>query len=65
MELCTKIDDVVVRRWGIKRRGPYVADRITPPLLAREGVAARVRRKCEASEAAQTGWWFKFKNISV
>ena len=29
------------------------------------GVAAPVRRKCEASEAAQTGWWFRFKNISV
>ena len=33
------------------------------------GVAAPVRRKCEASEAAmsirsgQTGWWFSFKNI--
>ena len=29
------------------------------------GVAAPVRRKCEASDAAQTGWWFRFKNISV
>ena len=29
------------------------------------GVAAPVRKKCEAPEAAQTGWWFRFKNISV
>jgi len=29
------------------------------------GVAAPVRRKCEASEAAQTGWWFRSKDISV
>src|SRR6185503_12237039 len=27
------------------------------------GVAAPVRKNCEASEAAQTGWWFSFKNI--
>ena len=26
------------------------------------GVAAPIRRKCEASEAAQTGWWFRSKS---
>ena len=36
---------------------------IAPP--GQEGVAAPVRRKCEASEAAQAGWWFRFKNISA
>ena len=42
----------------------YLADRVIAP-PGQEGVAAPVRRKCEASEAAQTGWWSRFKNISV
>ena len=39
--------------------GCHVRGRL--PLLARRGGCA-VRRKSEASKAAQTGWWFRFEN---
>src|SRR4030095_5063842 len=38
--------------------------RATSPLLARRGGCAS-KKKSEASEAAQTGWWIRFNNISV